>query len=913
MDVPDRVKPRISYAAKKRSTIEIAESPEIELQFANLIKEARKQNFSDFTKLPILRLVGTDLKDRPVYMFAPCFVKKESEQIRRAILYVISTMNSELSVDGTVDYILIYCNTLMSFTDATFSWMLKCWRCFPRRFKKTLKGLYIVHGDGPFRALVSAVRPLVSVKFWLKLHFVAKLEDLRSVVRMTVLQFETLFPYPIVRWEAEYHSRDVLPSYFGSRLHKQCRLYAMPYGKFDNVPGILAMLLDNLTDKSNIKTKDLVNLQTPLEPAQTLIDQIDAGDQNPGMNNTAAVVCVLKTWLGALPDCLCSKRGCAYLKDEWLKLEEEDKEKAEGISMDKIRELAPKLAKECVAYIIPETAQAIVAIIEFLQAVDKESDEGEGVLRSVIAATFAGYFFRPRKFEPVYASMIPLAVCVTEELIFNDEIKPAEMLRPYYHQTSTSSLTGRKKSVLPSWRINVTTEAAAQGRKRAASAKHPREMKGQSSSESSDSERESEKERELEKEQKVEDQMKMPPNNARRPTITLTSPLSKTPKLLTKEDSDDSAESSAKSSVSPNRSSPSPVRSSVGASSSPSASPPKTKPDTQTNESPETRGTADAAKKTEIVQNSTAESKAKAVEKSVVSEEFILKKIEANKEKHEEGKATDEKNAETKQKEEDLIGAGVEKVKPELIRNEGIEEKNKAIDEKVKEADNDTNKKKNETNSNAQINNVSSESSSSASSSSDSESTAPKAKSKNLVASAPDRRLSTPPENSAGLLAPKNQESRRGTAPPVSKESSSSSSESDSDSSDNAKLKTTPKAKAKAESKTSQSKANPKSALPKSKVHEEANKAAGSKTSPKSALPKSKVSEDTKKIDSSSSSSSQESAEKQTVRKKSMPVNRSLAPKGSGGRSKSVVVSAPKNIKKDGTGSGSRLDKNKKK
>ena len=98
----------------------------------------------------------------------------------RLLSYVFWTMD-EL-VQG--EYVFVYLHTRMSWLSRRmFGWLQEVYATMPRAYKKNLKGLCIVHPTRMLRTFFAVCRPFISGKFWRKLHYFQKVQDMQWKMR----------------------------------------------------------------------------------------------------------------------------------------------------------------------------------------------------------------------------------------------------------------------------------------------------------------------------------------------------------------------------------------------------------------------------------------------------------------------------------------------------------------------------------------------------------------------------------------------------------------------------------------------------------------------------------------------------------------------------------------------------------
>ena len=127
----------------------------------------------DKSRLPVVLLFGRHL---------PLKTEESYEEILKILfLYVISLLDN-LIFDH---YILIYFHSgVKQHQLPSLSWIRQFYEIINDRMKKCLNALYIVHPSSWIRTTLKLSRPLISKKFWQKLHFISTTVELYSTIKL---------------------------------------------------------------------------------------------------------------------------------------------------------------------------------------------------------------------------------------------------------------------------------------------------------------------------------------------------------------------------------------------------------------------------------------------------------------------------------------------------------------------------------------------------------------------------------------------------------------------------------------------------------------------------------------------------------------------------------------------------------
>ena len=105
----------------------------------------------------------------------------KTRRMKRMVLYGIHVT----SKIADRPYVIVYFDAEASWLSTRkFKWLQKTYKLLPRKYKKNIKKLYLVHPSKMQRAFVWFSKPFVSKKFWKKFTFVHTLQDLDTRVRI---------------------------------------------------------------------------------------------------------------------------------------------------------------------------------------------------------------------------------------------------------------------------------------------------------------------------------------------------------------------------------------------------------------------------------------------------------------------------------------------------------------------------------------------------------------------------------------------------------------------------------------------------------------------------------------------------------------------------------------------------------
>uniref|UniRef100_A0A8C9R5T7 CRAL-TRIO domain-containing protein n=1 Tax=Scleropages formosus TaxID=113540 RepID=A0A8C9R5T7_SCLFO len=99
--------------------------------------------------------------------------------------YIVGTLDLMVSEN----YVMVYlCGMAPRSKMPNIKWLRQCYTTIDRRLRKNLKGLFVVHPIWYIKALITIIKPFVSVKFSRKLHLVHSLRELARFLPMERVQ-----------------------------------------------------------------------------------------------------------------------------------------------------------------------------------------------------------------------------------------------------------------------------------------------------------------------------------------------------------------------------------------------------------------------------------------------------------------------------------------------------------------------------------------------------------------------------------------------------------------------------------------------------------------------------------------------------------------------------------------------------
>ncbi|CEM31648.1 unnamed protein product [Vitrella brassicaformis CCMP3155] len=365
----------------------------VEEQYRELLIEAQREDFEDFDQDRLLRRVSTDDLGRPVVMLIGGVLSPDVEELERAFLYVVKTL------DGVVDrpYVVVYCHTHVNWlSPSLYSFIQSCHTSLPRKYRKNLTQLYVVHATLTFRTLMNFATAFVSSKFFHKIEYIERLGELSYVTGLPAAQLQRLFPYSIQRYEAELHGVTPL-RLFGTPLEVLADHLGVDTDGCSQVPEPIVRLVNALSDLDSLKTRRLFFLQSDSAPLYSVVRELEEGVMLPDMDEVCAVAVAFKLFLNSLPEPLLTFNAFTTLE----RLKDEH-------SPYVPREVLSGAVRQLLMDAPPINFGTVKFLLGLLSRVANCARFNEMSIKK-LAEVFAPAFFRPADMTPEASDVIQVA------------------------------------------------------------------------------------------------------------------------------------------------------------------------------------------------------------------------------------------------------------------------------------------------------------------------------------------------------------------------------------------------------------------------------------------------------------------------------------------------------------------------
>ncbi|ETW61307.1 hypothetical protein PFMC_02727 [Plasmodium falciparum CAMP/Malaysia] len=381
-----------------------AEVPqEVLAEYEKLLKRSYTENFDDLYKTDLLKVIGKDGYGSHIVLLIPCFIVAAGADPEKTLRYAILTLDPIVKEN----YVLILCETHTNWlTDAVYAYAKQWYDTLPRKYKKNLKNLYLVHSGFLSKTLLTIVTPFISPKFWKKVEYIEKLEDLFLKLNIKASKYLKYFPYIVQRnEEVMLGGQPISP--FGADLEILCQRFGKKYLHFKHIPSILIDFLTHLKKPEIINTKDLFNLQADAATLYGIVGDIEYGEPTTDFNNIPSLVCSFKLFLNTQKHGLLGKD--AFSRLHYLKSTSAS-DKVIKLNLSKLYEKLSQGIKQCV-----------LCLLHFFKTISEHASENNMTILA-LSKIFAPTFFRSKTPNAIFTECISLANKCMQMIIQNPDI-----------------------------------------------------------------------------------------------------------------------------------------------------------------------------------------------------------------------------------------------------------------------------------------------------------------------------------------------------------------------------------------------------------------------------------------------------------------------------------------------------------
>ncbi|EAL66631.1 RhoGAP domain-containing protein [Dictyostelium discoideum AX4] len=146
-----------------------------EAEYNEYLTKSKSQRFPEIEALNFIYPAGKDNLGRTIIVIIASHLPVREMDMERVLLYTISIMDPVVEEE----YVLVYVHTNMNNSNKpSMAWMKKVYTIFNRKYKKNLKGLYIVHPTTWIKFTLGIFKHFLSSKFWKKLTYIDDLGEL---------------------------------------------------------------------------------------------------------------------------------------------------------------------------------------------------------------------------------------------------------------------------------------------------------------------------------------------------------------------------------------------------------------------------------------------------------------------------------------------------------------------------------------------------------------------------------------------------------------------------------------------------------------------------------------------------------------------------------------------------------------
>ncbi|KAI1886018.1 hypothetical protein AGOR_G00209720 [Albula goreensis] len=125
-----------------------------------------------------------------IIVFSSCYLPENTIENYQYVMdnlfrYIVGTLDLMVSEN----YVMVYlCGMAPRSKMPAIKWLRQCYMTVDRRLRKDLKGLFVVHPTWYIKALITIIKPFISVKFSRKVRFIDSLLELQEFIPMEHVQ-----------------------------------------------------------------------------------------------------------------------------------------------------------------------------------------------------------------------------------------------------------------------------------------------------------------------------------------------------------------------------------------------------------------------------------------------------------------------------------------------------------------------------------------------------------------------------------------------------------------------------------------------------------------------------------------------------------------------------------------------------
>lgn len=143
--------------------------------YDELLEMAKMENFGDLDRQEFLFTSGYDSKGRTILVLIGSKLPSRKVPLDKLFLYFLRTLDPVVERE----YVLVYfAKGQSSENRPPFSWLRRAYSLFNRKYKKNLKGLYVVQPTTWLKMVLRLFKPFVSKKFWAKVNLINTFEGI---------------------------------------------------------------------------------------------------------------------------------------------------------------------------------------------------------------------------------------------------------------------------------------------------------------------------------------------------------------------------------------------------------------------------------------------------------------------------------------------------------------------------------------------------------------------------------------------------------------------------------------------------------------------------------------------------------------------------------------------------------------
>jgi Rho GTPase-activating protein 1 len=264
--------------------------------YQHYLNLARREDFSQLSPLNIVDVSGRDMQGRPMVVFIGANLPRHKVDMENLLLFLIHLMHNLVTEPYTLVY--IHSKNIIPENRPTLHFMKRILNVFPSNYKKNLRAVYVIGYGFWLKTAMKILRPVVSSKFWSKVHHLRDGNDIYKHVAPDQLRV------PAALLSVSKPKKQPEVPVFGVSLDEALTRRPSPPGAPAGVPLVIYHCIQHLTDIGALELEGIFRISGSQAIVDTLRKSYDKGEDVDFslIENPHDVSGLLKLYLRELPE-----------------------------------------------------------------------------------------------------------------------------------------------------------------------------------------------------------------------------------------------------------------------------------------------------------------------------------------------------------------------------------------------------------------------------------------------------------------------------------------------------------------------------------------------------------------------------------------------------------------------------------